>query len=39
MGLGVEREEEVILEDETGVIEIGFDTPEAAMSLKEFEVR
>ncbi len=38
MGLGVERDE-ASLEDETGVLEIGFETPEAAMSLKEFEVR
>ncbi len=39
MAIGVEREEIVSLEDERGVTEIGFDTPEALMSPNEFEVR
>ncbi len=38
MAFGVEREEREDLEDERGVLEIEFDSPEALMSLKEFEV-
>ncbi len=38
MAFGVEREERDDVEDERGVLDIGFDFPETLMSLKEFEV-
>ncbi len=38
MTFDIEREERGGLDDERGVLEIGFNSPEALMSLKEFEV-